>query len=281
MRDAPHQLAARPDRGLTSRHMARLAVSLVLAACVTVPFAESQPGRLSDACVSRFGAEAASSFPAFDAELRGALANSDPVAMAMLIKYPLRVNEPGGGSYSITGGEYLRRHFQEVFTPEVRNAVDEQSISGLVCKEDQGIRYGHGELSVERTDGGWSIKSVGPDPSSAPLKRTASAVVFVCRTRKHRILIDVDPDNVYRYRSWDSGHSVFGPPDEEVSGGKQASEGSSICAVPVWRFRSGPVVYAVSGKLGCYEESDTPPPGATGDLMVTVKGNIETRAWCY
>jgi len=61
-------------------------------------------------------------FVAFDRELRAALTGEDKVAMALLVKFPLRINSDRG-SYSLNDPAALQSRFSEVFSPKVRASV--------------------------------------------------------------------------------------------------------------------------------------------------------------
>ena len=61
-------------------------------------------------------------FGQFDKELRVAIARQDAVALAFLVKFPLRVNDRGG-TISIDNAGALKTHFQGVFTPAVRKEI--------------------------------------------------------------------------------------------------------------------------------------------------------------
>jgi hypothetical protein len=141
--------------------------------------------------------------------------------------------------------------------------------------------YGRGKVWVELTKFGWAIKTVNVDDGTDTGKRNAPTIEFVCRTDMYRIIVDIDPKNVLRYRVWNAGHSVLEKPDLELSGGKERFDGTGVCAVPVWTFQSGTNRYEVGGAIGCYESTHPPPQGATGDLLVTAEGKVETKSWCY
>jgi hypothetical protein len=246
-------------------------------------FSLAQTTKLNDSCdLAMFGAEDTKAFLAFDTQLRAALSKPDPIAVVLLAEYPMRVNEPSGGSYLVASGEALRHHFHDIFTAQVRKAVHTKSIADLFCKYDEGIMYGHGEVWVELTKFGWAIKTVNVDDGTDPGKRNEPPTVkFVCRTDRHRIIVDVDSKNMLRYRAWNAGHSVLEMPDLELLGRKERFDGTGVCAVPVWTFQSGPNKYEVSGAIGCYESTHPPPQGATGDLTVTAEGKGESTSWCY
>ena len=82
---------------------------------------------------------------------------------------------------------------------QVRKAVQTQSIADLFCKPDEGIMYGNGEVWVGLTKFGWAIQAVYVDDGTGPGKRHEPSIKFVCRTNRHRIVVDVDPNDTLRY----------------------------------------------------------------------------------
>lgn len=263
--------------------MKRLIPVLVFCVFVIAPLLSlAQSSKLNDSCdLAMFDAKDTKAFLAFDAQLRAALSKPDPTAVALLAEYPMRVNEPSGGSYLIDSGETLRHHFHDIFTDQVSKAVQTQHVRDLFCKGDEGIMYGHGEVWVEFAKFGWAIKTVNVDDDADSGKRNEPTIKFVCRTDKRRIIVDADPKDILRYRVWNVGRSVLEKPDLELSGGKERFDGTGVCAVPVWTFQSGPNKYEVGGAIGCYESTHPPPQGATGDLTVTADGKGESTSWCY
>jgi hypothetical protein len=95
--------------------------------------------KLNDSCdLAMFDAKDTKAFLTFDADLRAALSKPDPVAVAPVAGHPMRVNEPSGGSYLIDSGEALRHHFPDIFTAQVRKAVQTQSVADLFCRVTKG-----------------------------------------------------------------------------------------------------------------------------------------------
>ncbi len=262
--------------------MKRLIPALVFAFLLVPLFSSAQTTHLNANCdLAIFGAKSTKGFRSFDAELRAALAKPDPVAMALLVEYPMRVNEPTGGTYSIDSGEALRDHFPSIFTPQVRKAVETQRLSDLSCYGDQGIGYGNGQVWVELTKVGWAVSAVNVDYGRNTDQRSVPEIEYVCRTEKHSIMVDLEPNNVLRYRAWDAGHSILGKPDLELTGGKAQFGGTGVCAVPFWTFKSGPYSYEVDGAIGCYNSNHPPPQDATGNLTISRHGEVVSSTWCY
>lgn len=220
-------------------------------------------------------------FDEFDKELRVALERQDPVALAFLVRFPLRVND-AGGSISFNDPAALKTHFQEVFTPAVRKEILSQKPSDLGCNV-QGIGYGRGVIWVNASDQGYAIWSVNRDSVQPyPVSRWNSPTIdYVCVTQTHRIVVDTLAGGVLRYRSWNRPRPVTEVPDLEIARGDGTFEGTDLCAVPIYTFKSSAAVYRVEGGLGCTGDSDGPPKDATGRLEVSVSGHATVDSWCY
>jgi len=257
-----------------------------LAALLSTSVALAQSATPTDPCgaMPTGKTSAAKSFLAFDQfsrELRAALATQDALAMAFLVKFPLRVGD-ANGSISINDAGALNAHFQEVFTPAVRKEILDGKSNDFACNVE-GIGYARGVIWVEASDRGYAIKTVNRD-AAPPFNDGKSKVPhtdYICQTQSHRIVIDTTGDAAPRYRSWNKPKPITEVPDLEIAKGEQTFEGSDVCAVPVWTFKRGTAVYTVEGSLGCYESNHPPPEGATGDLDVTVAGKQVSTVWCY
>lgn len=257
--------------GLVKRTSCEVAFLLTLTASAALP----QGADLGKSCnLAAAGIADAKGYLAFDRELRAALTKQDTLAMAFLVKYPLRINEDRG-SYSLNDPAALQSHFQEAFPASVRAAVMDQKPEGFFCNAE-GVMYGHGDVWVDRTAVGYAIKVVNlPDTASAP----APKIDFVCNADKHRIVIDSQSGAV-RYRAWDRPRAVSDKPDLEITAGKAGFEGSGPCAYQVWTFSRGATQYRVSGLGGCSPASDQ-SPDARGMLEVTAAGKSLLHSWCY
>lgn len=253
---------------------------VLIVLCAT---ARAQKSLLHENCdLSTYGAKDIKGFLAFDTDLRAALAKQDATAMAILVTFPLRVNEADGGSYSIDDGQSLRHHFQDVFTPAVRKAVLNQKIASIFCKYDEGLSYGDaGQVWVQYRKFGWQVSSVNVIPPGGIAKQTRDGIELVCRTEKHRILIDMDEKGNPRYRAWDASRSVMQGPDLEIKGGSVEWEGTGACGARDYTFKNATATYDLQVVEGCYGDDHTPPAGATARLTVTVTGKEPFSAWCY
>jgi len=219
-------------------------------------------------------------FDQFDRELRIAIGREDAVALAFLVRFPLRVNDVAG-SISINDAAALKTHFQQVFTSEVRKQIMGEKLDNLGCN-DQGLMYGPGTIWVSASERGYAITTVNRDatpPSGNPWN--VAKINFICQTPTHRIVVDTLTGGLLRYRSWKRPRAVTDTPDLEIGKGDASFEGTGLCAYPVYLFKNGDAVYRVQGALGCYGDSDGPPKGATGRLEVTVASKPASESWCY
>ena len=221
-------------------------------------------------------------FGQFDKELRVAIARQDAVALAFLVKFPLRVNDRGG-TISIDNAGALKTHFQGVFTPAVRKEIL-RAASGDVGCNIEGIGYGLGVIWVNPSEQGYAIWSVNRDvvPSYLRSSRNSRKINYICQTQTNRIVVDTVADGELRYRAWKKPRPVMGVPDLEIAKGVGTFEGTNFCAVPIYTFKSGSAVYRLGGGLGCFGDSEPgPPKGATGSLEVTLADKPALDSWCY
>lgn len=85
-------------------------------------------------------------------ELQSAILRQDAAAAARWIRFPLRVNGPGG-TFLIEGPEALAGRWKEVFTHDVASLVLKSPGSRLYC-DSRGVMVGTGELWVNADPGG-------------------------------------------------------------------------------------------------------------------------------
>ena len=240
----------------------------------------SQDARLGASCdLSILGASETRSFLGFDQELRSALSKQDSAAIALLVQFPLRIND-SNGSYSLNDPAELQSRLQEVFPTAIRTVVLNQQPATLFCNYS-GIMYGKGDVWITRTNHGYAIQVVNlPQVRGNEERRTGPKLEFACQTEKSRIVIDVDVTGARRYRAWTKPHPPTGEPDLEISKGSKGFEGMGVCAYPFWTFSTNTTTYTIRG-IGCYSDSDQPPKGARGMLEVSVADKPRARSWCY
>jgi hypothetical protein len=275
-----------PRDSMRRFHLA-LAAAIV---CCAAP-ASSQNVLDKDPCkaMPAEGPAAAKSFLAFDQfdrELRVALTRQDAMALAFLVRFPLRVNDKGS-AISIDDAEALRTHFQEVFTAAVRKEILSIAPGTLDCGAEggtEGVGYGSGVIWVNANDRGYAIWSVNRDavPPFPKALSSAPKIKYVCQTETHRIVIDTVAGGDLRYRAWKKPRAVAGAPDLELTKGEGSFEGTHVCAVPIFTFKSGDATYRVEGGLGCWGDGEPgPPKEVTGRLVVTIGDKQPASAWCY
>lgn len=265
-------------------HPKLIAALLLAAAAVCAPARADT--RLGDGCdLAILGAKDKGEFMRFDSALNAAIQAQDAAALAPLVKFPLRVNQAGGGHVSIDNAAALQARFAQVFTPAVRAAVTRQKPDALFCKADGGVMYGDGEVWADRLDvagGGPQFRVTAVNlPAGAAASATAKAPaaaeakpLLACSTDKFHVVID--GNDTPRYRSWNKPHAPPDAPALELVG-KADSEGSGSCRHRIWRFRSGNVDYVLS-EPGC---GPATPQGAQAQLEVLIGGQSRLRAWCY
>jgi hypothetical protein len=219
-------------------------------------------------------------FDQFDREMRSALMRQDATAMALLVRFPLRVND-AGGTISIDDATALQSHFNEVFTPAVRKEILNSPTDGSCNAE--GIGYGRGVIWVNASGKRYAIESVNRDavPPYPATSKHAPKLEYVCQTQGHRIVIDTVEGGDLRYRAWKKPRSVTEAPDLSLWSGKQRFDGSDVCAVPIYSFKNGDITYEVGAGTGCYSEASKPPDGATGDLTILRKDQTISHEWCF
>lgn len=215
-------------------------------------------------------------FRRFDAELRSALERSDAAALAFLVNFPLRVNT-NKGELLIPDSESLGGHYAEILTQGVRSKVLATVANDYICRYDEGLGYKDGVIWVSTDGHRFRLDAVNLPDLHAESKKPA--LVYTCETKSHRIAVDEVEEGNFRYRSWNKSKSLSAAPDVDFMHGKQAFEGTGICAVPVYSFTSGSTGYQVEAGLGCTDGSESPK--ATGHLTVTVGGKQVTDDWCF
>jgi hypothetical protein len=237
---------------------------------------------LGRCALAAVGASDKQAFLVFDKELRTALSRQDVAAMALLVRFPLRVNSFDGSSISLNNVEALQTRFAEVFPSTVRSAVLNQKPEDVFCKYT-GIMYGHGEVWIEAVEGGatqrYRVMTINlPALDAERVSRKPTMLEFVCAAERHRVVIDSDGSGKVRYRAWNKPRFLADPPDMEVAAGTKSFEGTGPCAHAIWRFRKGNTEFVVS-ELGC--AGGAVPTGATGDLEVSIDGRLQQRWWCW
>jgi hypothetical protein len=263
--------------------MHRIHIALAVGFVICALPASSQNAVDNDPCKAALaagsdGARNFLTFGQFDKELRIALIRQDAMALAFLVKFPLRVND-SGGAISIDDAGALKTHFQEVFTPAVRNEILSENLKELGCMTE-GIMYGRGTIWVNASSRGYAIETVNRDavPPYSGTNWKTPKTNYICQTGTHRIVVDTIAGGALRYRAWKKPRAVTDAPDLAIEKGEGTFEGTNVCAVPIYTFKSGSATYRVEGGLGCAPGS---PDDATGRLELTVGGKEPVDSWCY
>jgi hypothetical protein len=243
------------------------------------PIAFPQSAELGENCdLSVLGASETKTFLGFDRELRYALSKQDAGIMALLVKYPFRINDDHGSYYLEDAGS-LQARFSEIFTPAVRDTILKQRPETVSCVAT-GIMYGDGVIWVNSTGQRYAIETVNLPSESRPQKSATGELKFVCNADKHRVIVDLGANGVPRYRAWNKPHPLTDEPDIEIPKGKWKSEGSGLCSHSLWTFASGAATFTVGELEACYEDSHQPPADAKGTLDVSIPGKPIVTWWC-
>lgn len=262
-------------QGGTPIHMKRLPLQLAVIFLMNVTAAFPQSARLGEYCDLRaIGATDVKSFLEFDRDLRSAMSKQDAVAVAFLVKHPLRINDDRGSFY-LDDPASLQSRFQEVFSPRVRTAILKQPVDALFCNSG-GVMYGNGVVWVNLIGKRYAIETInglGSSPATGKIE-------FICDTDKERIVVDTGAIGEPRYRTWKKPRALTDKPDLEIPKGAQHVEGTGPCAHSTWTFMSGATKFVAEG-LGCFGDSNAPPEGARGTFGVSIGENPQISSWCF
>lgn len=218
----------------------------------------------------------------FAAEVRAAVAKCDPVALAPLVQFPLRVNRPDGAVMSLVNARALQVEFDAVFPPAVRRAIVEPEPDGFIHRSS-GIGIAGGTLWADRFGTGEGTRyrlfavNLPPPGAGAGNAGNSPRLLFVCDARRHRVVIDAAGERL-RYRAWNRPRPLTEVPDLELVDGVASSAGTTPCTATDWTFRNGETTYRVA-ELACTDAGDG--DAATGELMVETDGQPPVRWWCY
>lgn len=225
------------------------------------------------------------SFDRFDRELKEALRKQDVPALALLVKFPLRLNHPDGSTTSLDTPRTLQLRFSEAFPPAIRQAVQESKPGDFINK-DVGVGYKDGALWTEEvnvtSEGGtaFRVATINLPGAEPPAAGAALQLAFVCETAKHRAVVELDSHQKARYRVWNKPHSPLDKPDLEILDGVEDGEGTSACYHRFWTFRTGKTTLVVSER-GCAPGGEDAGDSATGFLTVSVGGEEKSSWLCY
>ena len=189
----------------------------------------AQDAQHSDPCKAMPAAGSAAAkyfltFEQFEKELRFDITRWDAVDLAFLVKFPLRINETGGGMISLLNAAALKSHFGEVFTPAVRKQILSQAsgdLDDVDCDEDHILLAG-GVIAVIATDRGYAISAVSQNGTITP------ETYYICQTQTDRIVVDAVAGGELRYRSWNKPRAVTEAPDLSITKGESTYRRQSL-----------------------------------------------------
>lgn len=245
-----------------------LALSLLCLAAASPGHGQTKSSANNDAPAANAAVDDAALYARFERELQGALADADPIATALLVSFPLRVNGADGSRFDIGNAAALQAHFELVFTPSVRESI--AAVEPGSAPELLGERYlmADGTLWLDRIDHGNGprfrvaiVNGTREESAAAGYPRLA----YACETIKHRVVIEQTGVEQYRYRSWNLPTFPPAAPSLQLSGSAD-SEGTGECRHTIYAFERGDTRIEVS-EPGC-GENDWPE----GQVTVTIKG---------
>jgi hypothetical protein len=240
--------------------------------------AKSDASVVGEKCdLAVFGAKDTAQFLAFDRDLRAAIEQRDMAKLALLVEFPLRVDDDKGAIF-IHDASSLEGHFDQIFTPEIRKTVLSSTRDTIWCNYS-GIDYGNGNVWVNVTDKGFFLMTVNLPAVYETKVATGRTLDLACHTDKLRIVIDSTKDGTPRYRSWSFARSLGDVPDLEIAKGESKFEGTGPCAHRSWTFHAGKAEISLEDAGGCVEVE--PPKNATAELFVRVGGEKEQKSWCF
>lgn len=235
---------------------------------------------VGDKCdLSVFGEKDTTKFLMFNQDLREAIKNQDAGRLALLIDFPLRIDDDHGAIF-IHDAASLQGHFELAFPPAIRQAILSSTRDDIWCNY-AAIGYGDGSVWVNVTDRGFFLMTVNLPPGKSNPTQETHAVSLACNTKQTRILIDATKDGTARFRSWGFSRSLSDAPDSEIGGGTESVEGTGPCAHRVWTFKNAKTQITLEAP-GCYGDNDGPPQGAQAQLSISM-GNAAAPApeWCF
>lgn len=212
-------------------------------------------------------------FASFSRELNTAIKEQDAGKVALMVIYPLRVNDERG-SYYVRDAESLQGRFTDIFTPAVEEAIATQKIDSSNCDPGR-FMYGPGYVWVALTGRQYAIETVNV-PGKDENRNTVGRIRVTCRTDEYRVIIDVGESGKLRLRAWQKAQSLMQKPDIELHDGRESIEGTGSCAYPIWSFNDGGKRLSIEG-LGCFGDSKSPPPDATGQFT----SSTGATSWCF
>lgn len=252
--------------------------TLILVLAVSTTLVTSSHTGATDVCPGPSGgANDREELLRFDSELRTALSAGDVASTALLVSFPLRVND--SGTIFLADARTFQARFAEVFPPSIRKAVLETEPEQVLCfwRYDSTM-YGLGEVWVSRVRQGafqrFAVVAVNVNAAPIPL---SPQLDFVCNGDLYRAIIESNSDQSARLRTWEQPRLLTDVPDIDISGGEMRLEGSGSLTYRVWEFHDRDTKVVVTDGV----DFESSPPGALGALFLSVIGEGDSESWCY
>ncbi len=222
------------------------------------------------------GVNDAKIFLSFHQDLKDAVHSRDLGKLALLLRYPFRVNDDRGAYYLHDAASFSGR-VDQIFTPPVRDSILNQDAKAVWCNY-AGIMFGNGVVWIEPRGESFGIASINVPDRSGSLRRPSNEVAFVCNAEKHRVVVDRPTSTGLRYRAWNTPRSLAEKPDLEIAKGKENLEGTGPCVHAIWQFSSGSAEFTVEEAGAC--DTDI-PSDAVGRLVVSRPEKESLEWWCH
>ena len=214
----------------------------------------------------------------FTREVIAALERKDAVAMALLVRFPLKVNLPDSTTILIADEYTLKQRFDQVFPPAFRKYVldTEKAGSGENGWAGSGYMLEHGAIwaqNYREDEGPPGMRIETVNAGMGVPEQSRAETLFACETSRHRIVID-GKRGALRYRAWNTPHFLPDPPDLSLNKGEESWSGSGPCGHATWKFNKGGTAISVD-ETGC-----GPGPGRA-DVTVTILGDEKQSLACF
>lgn len=221
-----------------------------------------------------------SEFLRFDAALKEAVGRGDMGALALLVSFPLRVNEGSGSVLQLANPAALDAHFQTVFSQKIRAAIATQKNERIWCNGDGLMMYGDGVIWVRSIRIGAQhelrVAVVNTAAPASAESATHRVPAFVCSTERLRVIVDEGAGGAARYRVWNKPHMPPDKADLELVG-KADFDGHGTCATRIWHFINGNTEYTPSDPPSCGADNETP----AASIGIVIAGKQKTNVRCY
>lgn len=262
------------------RRNARILAAMLVLAAMAVSFIHPVSAEMCPWQFEREGVDRQEFFR-FDYELREALSAGDAAATALLINFPLRVNDGDRGTFVVPNARSLQARFSDVFPLAIRQTVLETDPRDVSCFTYWGASmYGQGQVWIGRVgEGGVGRFAVTAVNLGGQPLNLEPRLEFVCHGDEFRAIVESYADYSVRLRAWEHPRLFTDAPDIDSIDGEVRFEGTGPFVHKVWEFNVGDMTTFLIVEDGVYEL--VPLHGFTGAMYVSVKGEDEGRSWCY